>query len=685
MTIRRARDAGAKRPIRTLACLLLAVPMLASLPAAAAELRLLRADKAELRTTVLQQDALRLQLNFNGEQQQLELRPKTHLGELTRRLRNRAIAYEGELPGRPGSWVALTRAGNRWTGIWFDGQHYYGLASAAALASISIDAARAAPGNILVYRLSDAVWEDADFTGDTRTPGGDAESFIEKLGMELAAPDHALALLPTRRLSVALLADADLVRQDGADTETNMLAQLNIVDGIFANQVGVRLQSGSVTLFNSFTDPFTGTKVGGTLLDEVKTYRAGSSLQRNSGLTHLFTGRNLDGRTVGIAYLNSLCSSSFSASLSEASRDVSFAALIMAHEIGHVFGAPHDVEAGSACEIAPGGYLMASQLNGSRTFSDCSLGIIAAAIAPGQSGARCLVPAEAADATIQAPPDLSLALNRPTDVTISVQSLGNVSVNAVNLRITLPLSLTLVSADGPTASCSSNNNVVDCALGNIAPGDDPAVTLRLLATAAGNTTAQLRVTAANDALRSNDFASLLLVAAEGSDLVATASAEPRTLAPGASTTAIFTLANQGPANAVDARLTLEIPAGLTVTTMALENTRCIAVTSVGLDCGPDALLAGGIARVTLTLRAEVAGTFLINAAGNSSRPELEPASNLASLTLTVAVPTRPATGGGGGNGGGGGGSLPPAMLLGLAALWLARASRRPRAVQARAK
>jgi len=70
----------------------------------------------------------------------------------------------------------------------------------------------------------------------------------------------------------------------------------------------------------------------------------------------------------------------------------------------------------------------------------------------------------------------------------------------------------------------------DCALGNIAPGADPAVTLRLLATAAGNTTAQLRVTAANDALRSNDFASLLLVAAEGSDLVATASAEPRTLA-----------------------------------------------------------------------------------------------------------------------------------------------------------
>jgi len=94
----------------------------------------------------------------------------------------------------------------------------------------AIDAARAAPGNILVYRLSDAVWEDADFTGDTRPPGGDAESFIEKLGMELAAPDHALALLPTRRLSVALLADADLVRQDGADTETNMLAQLNIVE-----------------------------------------------------------------------------------------------------------------------------------------------------------------------------------------------------------------------------------------------------------------------------------------------------------------------------------------------------------------------------------------------------------------------------------------------------------------------
>ena len=575
MTFRQARNAGANRAILALACLHLVLPILVSRSAAAAELRLLRADRADLRTTVLQQDELSLQLDFNGEQQQLQLRPKKHLGELSRRLRNRAVAYEGELPGRPGSWVALTRTGNRWTGIWFDGQHYFGLASGASLASISVDAARTAPDRTLVYRLSDAVWEDVDFTGDTRTPGPDAESFMEKLGMELAAPDHALALLPTRRLSVALLADADLARQDGTATESNMLAQLNIVDGIFGNQVGVRLQSGSVTIFNSFNDPFTSTLVGGTLLDELKAYRAGSTLQRNSGLTHLFTGRNLDGRTVGIAYLNSLCSNSFSASLSEASRDTSFAALIMAHEIGHVFGAPHDVEAGSACEVAPGGYLMASQLNGSRTFSDCSLGIMAAAIAPGQSGARCLVPADAADATIQVPPDLRLALNRPTDVTISVQSLGNVAVNIVNLRITLPLAMTLLGADGPTASCSNTNNVVDCALGNIAPGDEPTVTLRLLATTAGNTTAQLRVTSANDALRSNDSATLLLVAAEGADLVVSATAEPLTFAPGATTTATFSLANLGPASTVDARLGIEIPAGLSVTATTVENSSCV--------------------------------------------------------------------------------------------------------------
>jgi len=686
--IRQARNAGARKFTSTLTCILLALPLLLAVPASGAELRLLRAKPALVRSTQLApentpgpHDSLRLNLDAGNERYELRLRPKTHLGSLASRAQNRAMAYEGRLPDRAGSWAAITRIGNRWTGIWFDGQHYYGIDSAAALAAISGEAAGAAPDSAVVFRLSDAVWEGADFTGDTRRPVLNAEEFINVIGSELATPTSLLATLPTRRLSIAFIADAELARQDGANTRANMLAQLNIVDGIFANQVGVRLQSGSETIFDAGNQPFTSTTDAQTLLSELRTYRAGSTQQRSAGLTHLMTGRNLDGVTVGIAYLDSLCSSTYSASLSEARRELSFAALIAAHEIGHVFGAPHDAESGSACESAPGGLLMAAQLNGSQTFSSCSLEKIAALLATPQAR-QCLAPADAADAVVEAPQSVPLALNRATDVTITVRSVGNISVNGVNLRITLPLTLTLINAAGASAACSNSSNIVDCGLGSIAPDATSSVTLRVLATTAGTTTALVRVTAANDALRSNDSTTIQLQAAEGTDLALLASADPLLLETGATTSATFVVENRGPVAVSDARLGLTIPAGLSITQQTVENTTCAAVTN-GLACGPVALAAGASARVILTLRADSAGSAVILAQSSSSTPELQPANNDAEISLTVRSPPAPSTGT---TGGGGGGRMPPELLLGLA-LWGAARARRQRnkAAQARAK
>jgi hypothetical protein len=102
-----------------------------------------------------------------------------------------------------------------------------------------------------------------------------------------------------------VIRNAELARQDGAAVETNMLARLNIVDGIFANQVGVRLQTLSVTVMTAGTQPFTTTD-SSALLDELKTYRVATAAQRSAGLSHLMTGRNLDGRTIGIAFIGGL-------------------------------------------------------------------------------------------------------------------------------------------------------------------------------------------------------------------------------------------------------------------------------------------------------------------------------------------------------------------------------------------
>jgi hypothetical protein len=100
----------------------------------------------------------------------------------------------------------------------------------------------------------------------------------------------------------------------------------------------------------------------------------------DTGLTHLFTGRQLDGNSAGIAYTDALCSQRFGASLTMAHSSATLDALVTAHEIGHVFGAPHD-GAGQCASTPQGQFIMTPTLTTSVTnFSQCSLDQISAVI-----------------------------------------------------------------------------------------------------------------------------------------------------------------------------------------------------------------------------------------------------------------------------------------------------------------
>jgi uncharacterized repeat protein (TIGR01451 family) len=471
---------------------------------------------------------------------------------------------------------------------------------------------------------------------------------------------------------VGATVDLDVGISDSAAAEAFAVARMNVVDGIFANQVGVHLQLLSTTILASASPPFDNTTIPGTLLDELRAYRTTSQVQQGNGLTHLFTGRNLDGNTVGIAYLRSICDDRFAVSLSQAGSNATLDVLVAAHEIGHTFGAPHDGDTATdapACAAAsPPGYLMSPQVSfgpNSSNFSDCSLLEIGKKVAT----ASCLAPIDAADAALGASLNASLALNQPTTVAFNVRSVGTIAVNAVIVEVNLPPSVITAGAGAEAGTCDVQSNRIVCNLGSLPPGQTRAIEMSLLGNASGQSNALLSLTATNDGLAQNNNSTLRLNTAAGADLTVSVISPQLDVVVGQTSTATITLRNLGLADATDAQLTAVFPAGLVPTSLTTNGISC-TLDAAGFTC-PAGLLAVTTAEATLNIgvRGAAVGNQRLTLSLRSSLPDPQPGNNDAAITFRIAeVPPPPPTPPSSSGSNGGGGSLGIGLLLWLAAL-----------------
>jgi hypothetical protein len=282
---------------------------------------------------------------------------------------------------------------------------------------------------------------------------------------------------------------------------------MNIVDGIFTSQVGVKVALAPTTILTDPSVPGTQTKPS-DLLTALRAYRGGSAAQLALGLTHLMTGRDLDGDTVGIAYIGSVCDGQNAASLSEGRRGDMQSALIAAHEIGHNFGAPHDGETG-ACQSTPQTFLMAPRLNGSDQFSACSI----SQMQPYINNARCL--------TAYNPPDVGLEIGMPTIpaqtgtpfvASFRVRALGDDASNSVSVTATLPTTVTVTSVTVNGGTCTTGAGTATCTLGTLPSGDTRQVDMNLTATESGSLSVSLKLDSANDANASDDTGTITISA-----------------------------------------------------------------------------------------------------------------------------------------------------------------------------
>jgi hypothetical protein len=285
--------------------------------------------------------------------------------------------YKGTLEGVPGSWARISVHDGLPRGMIWDGRELF-IVDAAA------EAVNYGAAGTVMYKLSDAMLErGVSFTGDVVEKSRDpAEAYSAMIG-DLRARTQALqAGVATERVEISILGDAAYLARYASESLARdaLLTRLNNVDGIFSSQLGMELQVESVNIAGELTAGLSATTDSRALLEELGQLRRQTPALSATGLTHLFTGRQLDGDTAGVAYSLALCSPRFAASLTMAHTSAALDALITAHEIGHVFGAPHD--GAEQCESTPQNqYIMTPRLSTSVTsFSQCSVDQINAVI-----------------------------------------------------------------------------------------------------------------------------------------------------------------------------------------------------------------------------------------------------------------------------------------------------------------
>jgi len=299
--------------------------------------------------------------------------------------------FRGEVAGRPGSWVRLSWVGGRFTGGFYDGRELY-LVDRAGDLGIS-GPAGVPPGDTVVFRFSDLdldrFIDHGAVRGRTRpaatAEAGDYEKFVGHLQEVSALQGSAMMAMP-----VTIVTDTRFNVRHGADAAAVAAGRLNFVDGIYSSELGTGIVLWHHEALDS--DANLTSSDAGTLLEQFRQFMnggAGSDLPFR-GLAHLFSGRDFDGSTIGIAFFSPdgsvLGKRRSGLGVDQDLSSETTSALLFAHETGHNFNARHD----DNTDFCPAGTLqgiMASTINGSEEFSQCSLDVMGQTVAT----AGCLV------------------------------------------------------------------------------------------------------------------------------------------------------------------------------------------------------------------------------------------------------------------------------------------------------
>ncbi|HEX7116384.1 MAG TPA: M12 family metallo-peptidase [Steroidobacter sp.] len=610
-----------------------------------------------------------LRFDAYGRRFEIALEPNTQLKAQLKMSASdsRLELYRGELEGLAGSWVRLAGKNGELSGMIWDGTDLYVVEPAAEIAEALVEPGISQATGTLIFRLKDTLIESgaascaAEADGVARKGDEAFQSLLHELKGTLVSMQGTEAW---RGLSLAALADASFLQKSGTASSARdaILARLNNVDGIFSSQLGIRINVGEVIVHDVTSDPFSNATSPGSLLAELGRLRKSSQQLRAHGLAHLFTGRDLDGSTIGIAYLDALCDAEYGAGLTEA-RSGWLDSLVAAHEIGHNFGADHDGDPNGSCSDTPSsGYLMAASVTGTDQFSQCSLNRMRLSA----DRASCITALPPANVAISSElPEVHEAVGTSFAWSLDVTNAGGLIARNVRAELTLPPALVVEDAWVVGGSCTSGGGIVQCLLGDLAGGASRPVNLTLRSDVLGVNSVLARVFADNDSTTSDNSGEGRITIDPEADLELTVDA-PESVRTDASFAVQFSISNRAPIEAAGVRITIELPASVSVQSASLSAAAC-NVTTGQIECSIGTLAAGATVTGEATLIASSSGTAALLATVSGDYVDPNGANDSVQLSIAVSGGA-PATSEAASDGGSGGGGSMSWLLLGLAAL-----------------
>jgi hypothetical protein len=536
------------------------------------------------------------------------------LSKLPVERRQQLSAYRmlrGSLDGAPGSWVRLTEFNGGFEGAIWDGHDLYTVTTYERIAPYLTSPMAAAKGQTVVYRLSDSrdiLPRDFCELGDVAVMAKASNGLEQYEAVVQGIEGSVITPQLSHQVEISLIADSDFQAAEPGDPTAAMLARLNIVEGIFSEQVGLLVLATDVRLIPAANDPFKATK-GSTLLEQLGAYRKLTPAVRARGLAHLITGKDLDGTTAGIAYVRTVCEVETGVSISSRSFGTTISALVMAHELGHNFGAEHDGEAGTSCASVNGGFIMAPTVSGYSTFSQCSIDKMQSTIA----SASCVTPAEYADVKLDAGvTTVSGEGGAPFTLPFVVSSVGNVAAQSTVFSLTLPenAAFSIDSASSELGGCSLTAYTVTCELGSMPVDATAHISVVTRSSGAANFTVQAGATSDNDRVTSNNNRQIAVTIRSGIDaslVLSTSASEVALGAPIEIYADVKSLRSMALRNSV-----LSVNLNQAVTSASMTGGVCTTNAS-SVSCAIAEIPAGTTRRLTVRASTQVAGSLFAGA------------------------------------------------------------------------